>query len=102
MRTAARFLIWRCWWLFLLMLYGFSPWKSDCFEMFYGFSPVLRISGIFVLGLFGWDLKKYMCVCGLSSRHMGLDQATGTAKHCNFDLQGCSSKCPAQGFMTRV
>ena len=48
-------------------------------------------------------------VCGLSSRHMGLDQATrtawraqtGTAKHRNFDLQGCSSKCPAQGFMTR-
>ena len=50
-----------------------------------------------------------VCVCGLSSRHMGLDQATrtawrartGTAKHRNFDLQGCSSKCPAQGFMTR-
>ena len=113
MRTAARFLIWRCWWLFLLMLYGFSPWKSYCFEMFYGFSPVLKISGIFVSRLFGWDLKKYVCVCvcvcGLSSRHMGLDQATrtawrartGTAKHRNFDLQGCSSKCPAQGFMTR-
>ena len=63
MRTAARFLIWRCWWLFLLMLYGFSPWKSYCFEMFYGFSPVLKISGIFVSRLFGWDLKKYVCVC---------------------------------------
>lgn len=63
MRTAARFLIWRCCWLFLLIFYGFSMEIWLFWDVLWIWKPVLKISGIFVSRLFGWDLNKYVCVC---------------------------------------